>query len=318
MVPQILSPTDSSHITLSIIVPTFNAGLRLDALCQALFRELETMKVGYEVLLVDDASSDHTWDEVTRLCDRYASFRGIRLAVNSGQHLATLIGLRSARGKVRVTMDDDLRHSPSSIPALVESCTGCGGEYEVVNAQLSSSGMPLGRRVASWLIRSLFARVLNVTGATSYSSFRAIDGRVVERLDGYCGPNMTIDVLLHWVSGRIGFVEVTTGCHQTSRYSYRDLVRFALTTSLGYSKRPLYLTVVMGSAVTVLAMLLASAVVLTGLIGGNPPPGFLTTIVVVMLIGGAQMLMIGTLSVYFATIYDRILGRNFTPIAEYT
>jgi undecaprenyl-phosphate 4-deoxy-4-formamido-L-arabinose transferase len=312
------SKNNDPAIMFSVIVPTHNSGNRLDSLIKQLSAEQTLKGKSYEVLIVDDESTDDTWTTVQRLSKQCLSVRGLRLAVNVGQHLATLAGLRDARGETCVTMDDDLRHPPSAIMSLLGECTTFGGEFEIVNARLRASASPTWRRLASAFMRWIFGAILGARSAKGYSSFRALESNVVKRLDGFKGPNFALDIPLQWVSQRIGFVEVDCGDFQTSRYSLRKLGGYAILTSIGYSKRPLYAAVTVGAALSTLSAIGIVAIIISTLIRGSAPPGFFTFSVALLSLGAVQVLVTGTLSIYFASIFDRILGRDFAHVAERT
>ena len=302
--------------TVSIVIPTFQSQTRIAQLATALISQGKAIGIDFEIIFVDDASTDQTWNEILKLSTENSLISGIRLAVNSGQHIATLTGLRAAHGDVCITMDDDFQHPPSAIPQLLVDCISFGGNQEVVNAKLTLTTHPTYRKLSSKVARVFFARLLGVKDATHYSSLRAIERAVIERLHAYQGPNLSVDVLLRWVSSRIAIVEVTAGTYTASRYSFRTLAKFAITSSIGYSKRPLYLAILIGCLLLSLSGIGLLSIISFTLLYGALPPGFLTLIGVITMIGGTQILLLGTLSLYFASVFDRMLGRSFGPIAE--
>lgn len=105
-------------IDLSIVVPVYNAAATLPSLYTQLTRVLSIMEISWEIILVDDYSSDGSWAIIEGLCQQEGWVRGVSLVHNYGQHIATLCGLSRARGHFVLTMDDDWDHDPAAIPAL--------------------------------------------------------------------------------------------------------------------------------------------------------------------------------------------------------
>lgn len=107
-------------MNISVIIPVYNSEQTLTALMQRLQPVLEAQTTEYELVLVNDGSSDQSWDVICELSVEHSWLRGINLMRNYGQHNALLCGIRSARYEIIVTMDDDLQNPPEEIPKLLE------------------------------------------------------------------------------------------------------------------------------------------------------------------------------------------------------
>lgn len=287
----------------------------IELLVNEIVRVAETNEWHYQVVIVDDFSKDQTWSSILELCERNPKILGVRMARNVGQQAATLIGLRFATGSTVITMDDDLQHSPNDIPSLVRLCSGSAGEFEVVNASVGSRSIKLPRLLLSNAARQFFGIVLGVKDAREYSSFRAIDRQVIERLNDYHGPNISLDVLIEWVTESITSCHVSSGPQNPSRYRLKSLLKFAFLTSIGYSKRPLYVSVTLGSILFLVSSSLLFYVLLSAVLVGQPPPGYVTLLIGLLSFASVQFLLLGVLSLYFSSVIDTIFGRNHLPIA---
>src|SRR6056297_1094279 len=107
-------------LDLSIIVPVYNEIENLDRLCREIHKTLSTMNKSYEVILVDDGSSDGSWEKITELARKYPHICQIRLRRNFGQTAAMSAGFHRSRGEIVITMDADLQNDPRDIPLLLE------------------------------------------------------------------------------------------------------------------------------------------------------------------------------------------------------
>src|SRR5690554_4887139 len=106
--------------SVSIVVPVYNSAAILPELLAELDPVLKALGTEFEVILIDDDSTDHSWTVITELKREFSYIRAIRMMRNFGQHNALLCGVRAAKFDVVVTMDDDLQHPPKQIPRLLE------------------------------------------------------------------------------------------------------------------------------------------------------------------------------------------------------
>ena len=102
----------------SVVIPLFNEDESLPELCSWITRVMEQEQLSYEVLLIDDGSSDNSWDVITQICAGNPAFKGIQFQRNYGKSAALNEGFKAAQGEVVITMDADMQDSPDEIPAL--------------------------------------------------------------------------------------------------------------------------------------------------------------------------------------------------------
>ncbi len=169
--------TDST--SLSIIVPCYNEQECVGPLARELRLALEPLPHPWEVILVDDRSTDRTWPLMRALNRLDGRFVGLRLAQNSGQTAATLAGIRHATGEVVITMDADLQHHPSDIPTVLERLNE--GHAVVSTWRADRADEPAGKRIPSRISNSL-ARLL--TGVPAHDFGSGFKGYFAPRLEG--------------------------------------------------------------------------------------------------------------------------------------
>ncbi|MEM8714077.1 MAG: glycosyltransferase [Planctomycetota bacterium] len=221
-----------------MVVPVYNSEDQLGALVAALAETLEHAVRSHadeeiEVVLVNDGSSDASWQQIITLGERHGWIRGLDLADNVGQHAALIAGASVASGGVIVTMDDDLQHPPAKIRCLVAElryqASMSGGEVGLIYGTPLSRG-PLGfRRAGSFLARLGLACRLRSLVALRSSAFRAFDARHVTALSEFDQRSINLDAALAALGVRASYVLTAHGAslRSSSRYGIRSLIRAA-------------------------------------------------------------------------------------------
>ena len=153
---------------LSIVVPVYRSEQTLRELVSRISSAIQ--KHDFEIILVDDASGDGSWQEISSLAKENQNVFGIRLGRNSGQHGALLAGVRLAKFETTVTLDDDLQNPPEEIEKLI---SGLNPGVDVVYGVSSEIKQNFYRRLGSNLVRKFFSSALGFNSAVTMSSFRA-------------------------------------------------------------------------------------------------------------------------------------------------
>ena len=156
--------------SLSVIIPVYNGSGSLSDLVQRLEAVLPPLSSAHELILVNDASLDDSWQVIERLTQEHGWVRGIDLARNYGQHNALLCGIREARGDIIVTMDDDLQHPPEELPRVLDRLED---GTDVVYGTPVREQHGLWRILASRVSKIVLQRAMGAEAARSISAFRA-------------------------------------------------------------------------------------------------------------------------------------------------
>ena len=293
---------------LSVIIPVFNGSGSLPELVRRLGEVLPTLSPAYEVVLVNDASLDDSWEVIEEQCLANPWVRGIDLARNYGQHNALMCGIRDAQGDVLITMDDDLQHLPEELPRLVERLAYGA---DVVYGTPQRERHQLWRVCASLVSKVVLQRTMGADAARSISAFRAFRREATAAFERYQNPYVNIDVLLSW--GARNFVAVPVR-HEPrsvgrSTYTLRRLVRHALTMFTGFSLLPLRVATVSGFGFMLFGFGVLAFVTGRYLYEGSPVPGFPFLASLVAVLGGAQLFSLGVIGEYIGRIHFRSLDR---------
>ncbi|HUZ01877.1 MAG TPA: glycosyltransferase family 2 protein, partial [Thermomicrobiaceae bacterium] len=262
----------------------------------------------YELVLVNDGSRDDSWDRILDLASNRPWLRGVDLMRNYGQHNALLCGLKAARYQVIVTIDDDLQNPPEEIPKLLSRLSE---GFDVVYGTPIDEQHPLWRGLASRVTKLVLQSAMGADSARSVSAFRAIRAPVRRAFEHYEGPYVSIDVLLTWGTTRFTSVPVRHDERRIgeSNYTFRQLIRHALSMMTGFSVLPLQLASVVGFAFTLFGMAVLAYVLGRWMVQGSVVAGFPFLASIIAIFSGAQMFALGIIGEYLARMHFKMMER---------
>jgi undecaprenyl-phosphate 4-deoxy-4-formamido-L-arabinose transferase len=266
----------------------------------------------FELILVDDGSSDGTWDAVERLHAADPRVRGVRFKRNFGQHPAMHAGLARARGPIVVTMDGDLQNEPEDIPKLVAAVEAGA---EVASGRRVARHDSWGRTLPSRLINGMLRRFTGVAISDFGCAFNAYRRSVLEPVLPAIGKQKFTKALV--LSGGASVVEVDVGHAPRaggSRYSPLRLTRLALHVLAGFWPQPIqWIGIALGISCTVLA----TALGVYGIwywIDRSDFPGPLLGGVAVLFVLGIQGFILALVGEYLGRIQREVEGRPLYTI----
>ena len=286
--------------SLSVVVTLFDEAGTLEELQRRLTAALGTFDRSYEVLYVDDGSTDGSFAILERLHAHDPHIRAVRLKRNAGQHPAMHAGLSRARGEIVVTMDGDLQNLPEDVPRLVEAVEA---GYDVASGRRAARHDSWGRTLPSRLINGMLRRFTGVAISDFGCAFNAYRREAVEPMLGSIGRQKFTKALV--LSGGASVVEVDVGHaarQGASRYSPLRLTRLALHVLAGFWPQPIQTAgVVLGTLCT----LASAALGIYGLVywisnGDFPGPLLLGALVVAVL--GVQGFILALVGEYLGRI----------------
>ena len=236
----------SQRLDISVVVPLYNEGESLAELTAWINRVARENELSYEIILVDDGSSDGSWEEVERLKEHYPAIKGIRFARNYGKSAALYCGFAEAEGEVVFTMDADLQDSPDEIPEMRRMILEDG--YDLVSGWKKKRYDPAGKRLPSKFF-NLTARIVSGIKLHDFNcGLKAYRRRVVKSIEVYGEMHRYIPILAkHAGFKRIGEKVVR---HQERKYGvskfgmermvkgYLDLITVSFMSHFGRS--PMY------------------------------------------------------------------------------
>lgn len=299
----------------SVIVPVFNSEETLLPLLHRLQAVLGQIGEPFEVLLVNDGSTDASWSRIEALCTQSATVRGIRLMRNYGQHNALLCGIRAACHDVIVTLDDDLQNPPEEIPRLLERLAS-GADVVYGTPERGQHGV--WRNLASWATKLALQATMGVETARKVSAFRAFRTILRDAFASFHGPFVSIDVLLTWGTSRFDAVAVRQDerAGGETSYTFRKLLTHALNMMTGFSTLPLQLGSILGFALTAFGIVVLAFVLGRYFLEGGSVPGFPFLASIVAIFSGAQLFTLGIIGEYLARMHFRLMDKPPYAIRE--
>jgi undecaprenyl-phosphate 4-deoxy-4-formamido-L-arabinose transferase len=303
--------------TASVVVPVYNSEAILPALVQRLRPVLDSQFSDYEVLFVNDASRDGSWEVVKEMVVCYNWIRGINLMRNYGQHNALLCGIRSAQFDTIITMDDDLQHPPEEIVKLLAKLEE---GFEVVYGFPEQQQHGFLRNIASELTKLALQGSMGAETARHVSAFRAFRTQAREAFANYHSPFVSIDVLLTWATTRFIAIKVHHDARPSgvSNYTFGKLFTHAMNMMTGFTTLPLQLANLLGFSCTVFGVGILLYVVGRFVLYGTTVPGFTFLASTIAIFSGAQLLALGIIGEYLARIHFRTMERPTYTVREET
>lgn len=287
---------------LSVVVPVYNSAETLRRLVARVRSAIGATGRSWEIVFVDDGSSDASWDVLSELRDEDCSrITIVQLMRNYGQHNALMCGFRASSGRMVVTMDDDLQNPPEEIQKLWDAMER--GQLDLVYGVEANKNHAGWRNVGSGLIRAFYRLVFK--SRVSPTSFRIVRRQLVESILTYNLNYTNLDGLLAWNTVRVGAVEVQHHSRGAGRsgYSVGKLLLLALNLFTNFSLLPLQFVSICGFLAAMSGFSMGLFYLLQYLLANIAIPGFASIIIAVLVLGGAQMLALGIIGEYLGRLH---------------
>ena len=305
---------DPAWTSISVVIPLYNEAPRLDELYRRTVRALEEAGLAFELIFVDDGSTDGTFAGLQRLHAADERVHAVRFKRNFGQHAAMHAGLVRARGEILVTMDGDLQNAPEDLPRLV---AGVESGADVASGTRTARRDSWGRTIPSRVINGMLRRFTHVDISDFGCAFNAYRRSAIEPMLGAIGKQKFTKALV--LSGGASVVEVDVSHAPragSSRYSPLRLTRLALHVLAGFWPQPIqWIGIALGTLCTASALVLGAYGVFYWIDRANFP-GPLFGGVGVIFVLGMQGFILALVGEYLARIQRDVEGRPLYTIDE--
>ena len=256
-------------VEVSVVAPVYNEEETVPLLCEALHNSLSVLNRTYEIILVDDGSSDTTWEKLCAGADKYPNIQLIRFRRNFGQTAAMSAGFHASQGDVVITMDADLQNDPADIAMLLERSDA--GIDVVSGWRKDRKDAFINRKLPSMIANAIISKITGVHLHDYGCTLKAYKREVVERLHLYGEMHRFIPAIASWVGATLDEVPVNHRARQfgTTKYGISRTFRVVLDLMtvkflLRYSTHPIQMFGKVGAFFGVPGL-----IILATLIGGN-------------------------------------------------
>jgi dolichol-phosphate mannosyltransferase len=300
----------------SVVVPCYNeAGAigelhsRVAKICR------EAVAEDFELVLVDDGSSDATWGAIASLCATDPHVVGIRLSRNHGQQLALTAGLRECRGDLILIIDADMQDPPELLPEMMKLIQD--GADVVYGQRISRGEEPWIRKAGARLFYATLDYLSDRAIPPNVSDFRLMRRRVLDVLNAMPEQHRFVRGMISWV----GFDQRPLPFHRGSRasgrtrYSISRLTALAVDAITSFSIRPLRLAIAMALVSLPLALVLFVYIIGSWLLGFSVA-GWASVMMVVVVLGTAQLTILGIIGEYLGRLYMAAKNRPLYIVSE--
>jgi glycosyltransferase involved in cell wall biosynthesis len=300
----------------SLVVPIYNEAETIPELVHRLEQLIDKLDGEAEVILVDDGSTDGSYELMSAAREKDPRFKLLRLSRNFGHQVAVTAGLDVAAGNAVIVMDADLQDPPE---VALELAARWRDGYDVVFAvrEEREGETPFKRATASLFYR-LFRRISDVDVPLDVGDFRLVDRRALDAFRSMRESNRYVRGMFSW----IGFRQVGVPFHREERfagetkYPLRKMLKFATDGIVSFSAYPLRLALNLGFVVSALSFLLGIVFLISKFAGFYSVPGLASIAVFVAFLGGIQLLLIGIMGEYIARIHDEVKGRPLYLVSD--
>ena len=293
----------------SVVIPVFNSEGVVEETVERTIGFFKTSGYRYEIILVNDGSSDGSWEKVRQLSGSHNNVVAIDLLKNYGQHSAVYCGVEASSGDFIITMDDDLQNPPEEIIHLIRKINE---GYDLVFAEFHQKQHGLVRRWGTKLIGSLNNRIFHKPKNITLTNFRIFTRQVADRMLQYKTFFPYMSGLLLMFSSDMA--NVKTEHHPrnvgSSNYNIFRIARLVARLLFNYSSWPMKALTFLGVAISILSFALGAFYIAYNYTVGINVPGWTTIVVLVAFLNGFIIMMLGVIGEYLVGVLNNVSDKR--------
>jgi len=303
--------------TISFIIPAYNEATNLrtlhDGLSDYIKDAISKKSLGYEIIYVDDGSTDKTIDEIKKIASKDAHVKYISFSRNFGKEAAVSCGLHECNGDAAIIMDADGQHPKELIPIFVDQWQS--GNFVVVGVRKKNVKEGLLKRYGSKLFYKIQGSIDSGDTVPGSTDFRLLDRRVIEEFNKLSERNRITRGLIDWLGFKRTYIEFDANERNAgvAAYNTRKLFKLAMNAFVAHSTKPLQVTGVIGLAVTLLSLFLLFFILIEQAILDDPLKLAITGTAILglftSLLIGIVLVCQWLMALYIESIHTESLGR---------
>ena len=305
----------NNSIHISIVSPVYRGETMVSELVRRNVESVSTITEDYEIILVNDASPDNSWEEIVKQCALNPKVKGVNLSRNFGQHYAITAGLHYAKGDWVVVMDCDLQDKPEEIPNLYAKAQE---GFDIVYARRVVRKDGFFKRQSSKWFYKVFNWLSGMKSDSAVANFGIYNQRVIEEFNKMPERARSFPSLVQYLGFKDTAIDVEHAerAEGKSSYNFYKLLKLGFDVIVSNSNKPLRLAVGFGFGMAVVSFLLAIYNVIAKWIGVIRVPGYTTTVFSIWFVGGLLLFVIGILGLYIGKIFDQVKGRQLFVVSD--
>ena len=293
---------------ISIVSPVYKGEKMVSELVRRNVESVSTITDDYEIILVNDASPDNSWEEIVKQCENNPKVKGINLSRNFGQHYAITAGLHYAKGEWVVVMDCDLQDRPEEISKLYAKAQE---GYDSVLAQRIQRSHSWFKRTVSKGFYKVFSYLTETNQDASVANFGIYNRKVIDAVLSMGDAQRYFPAQIQWVGFNKAYLPIQHDerVEGKSTYNLSRLFRLAFDTIISFSTKPMRLMVQMGLFVTLVSFVVGMVFVVRYCMGLIEVMGFASLIISLWLLGGIIISLVGVVGVYLGKLFEKAKER---------
>ncbi|PYL26722.1 MAG: glycosyltransferase [Verrucomicrobia bacterium] len=299
----------------SVVIPVHNESDQVAENLSLIHAEASKTGLPMEMIVIDDGSTDSTWQAVEKVAEQMPELKALRFSRNFGKEAAICAGLAYSSGQACIVIDSDLQHPPELIPEMVRLWRQ--EHWDIVEGIKKTRGSEsLINRIGA---RFFYRTLSGLSGYNLYGSsdFKLLDRKVIDAWLDMRERNTFFRGMVSWLGYRRNQITFSVPRRRLtqSRWSFLGLFRLAVIAITAFSSLPLQAVTILGGLFLLCAMLFSGYALVMYFLG-LAFPGFTTVIVLELLIGGVLMISLGIIGTYIAQIYQEVKYRPRYVVAE--
>lgn len=301
---------------ISVIIPIYNEVDTIDTLYQRLTAVVQKVSPSYELLFVNDGSSDTSLEKLKALHQKDKKVHIVSFSRNFGHQNAVSAGIDFCTGDAAVIIDADLQDPPELIPQLVEKWQQ---GFEVVYAiRQQRAGETIFKKLTAWFFYRFLRLITRMNIPVDTGDFRLIDRKVMTMLKVMPERNRFLRGLVSWIGFKQTgiYYERQARAAGMTKYPFKKMLRFALNGITSFSYMPLQLATYLGFIVSAIAFVLSLYFLYLRFVAQIYVTGFTTLILAILFLGGVQLITLGIMGEYIGRIYDEVKQRPRYIVSE--
>ena len=301
---------------ISIVVPCYNEEESLGLLYRELIRVIKELKLDYEILFVDDGSSDNTLNVIKELLKKDKKVRFISFSRNFGKEAALFAGLENVEGDYIAIMDADMQDPPS---LLKEMINGLNEGYDVVaSRRVNRKGEPIIRSFFARMFYKIINKLSKIKMVDGERDFRLMKKKVVNEIIKLKEYNRYSKGLFSYVGFKTKYLEYENIKRKKGRtkWKFNNLFVYAIEAITSFSTKPLVISALIGILFFIISLFMILFIIIRTLIWSDPVNGWPSLVCIIFMVSGIQLFCTGIMGIYLSKTYLETKKRAIYIISE--